>query len=840
MAYGGKESERLAAESLKTIEALARALRPLGPPVIVFNKSHSGSSVLTRALAACGVFMGSRLSDSEDALDILPLVEHLIEFHYPDYQRLFGEGDPQLFESIVPAIEAHLRDRPPGMRWGWKLSETGYALPLFARLFPEAWFIHLIRDGRDVAFSHFRAPSDTILRKAHFGSAKTTSHHGVPASEIGYHVAPHVFNARLWVEAVTAGRAYGAMLGPRYLETRYETLTEDFTSEIGRIARWAELTPDAEALGAVAASIQTDKVGKHVGAAPAALVEALSVLEPALSAFGYGQGMTGAAAPAPQLSLLLTPAPTGQPAPDRDAYVRGVKPFPAGMVEVVAMDGEPGETRQSAVQRALAAARGRYVLFIRPGQRLRVQPIRQLLATLEREGALAAFARVVDGAGRFLTFPTQAEDLRWADAVPVGGAVFERAAALAAITAGLNSSDWHWALTRHAALSLPTVLSTLSIVEDDDLPLTAITDTPLSGPLAVLRADEPRIVVCGAPEASLSLLFDGLPDTLKRHVRLVPQFALADHALQLMSASAVIFLREFELPVKTGVAAALSTLGIPYWYMTDDHFPTLAAEEPNLAFHTEAACRAFLAGAAGVIATTRPLADTMAAHARQTLLWPHVFDPSLLPDAETVGPRPPFRRIGMMGGFFRGEALMRDVMPAVAALASDRPVALAVRQGGLWRTDPHMALIETPFEASFRQFVFRWRALGLDTVIHPRAATRNAVYKSPSALLTSLYLGAVPIVADDPAHAGLTAGDGVLVAAGGPAGWRAALDETGDPARHAALYAALRAYCERTFSPAPAIAAFGEIVRRAPIPDAREIARRVTWLQSRSNLPGVS
>ena len=98
-----------------------------------------------------------------------PWVEHLIEFHYPDYQRLFGEGDPQLFASLIPAIEAHLKDCPPGMRWGWKLSETGYALPLFARLFPEAWFIHLVRDGRDLAFSHFRAPDDAILRKAHFG-----------------------------------------------------------------------------------------------------------------------------------------------------------------------------------------------------------------------------------------------------------------------------------------------------------------------------------------------------------------------------------------------------------------------------------------------------------------------------------------------------------------------------------------------------------------------------------------------------------------------------------------------------------------------------------------------
>lgn len=828
-------------ESVETIEAIARALRPLGPPVIVFNKSHSGSRVLTRALAACGVFMGSRLNDSEDALDILPLVEHLLEFHYPDYQRLFSEGDPQLFDALAPAFQAHLKDRPPGMRWGWKLSETGYALPLFARLFPEAWFIHLVRDGRDVAFSHFRAPADPVLRKAHFGSATLASYRGVPSSEIGYEAAPHVFNARLWVEAVTTGRAYGAMLGPRYLETRYETLTGDFTREIGRIARWADLNPVTKALAGVAETIQTDKVGKHMSAPPAVLVETLSVLEPTLSAFGYGREMAAATAPTPRLSVLLTPAPAGRPTLGHDAYVQTAKPFPPGMVEVLATDAEPGEAERAVIQRALSKARGRYVLFIRPGQRLRVQAIRQLLDAVERDGAQAAFARTIDREGRSSDLPTQVEDLRWADATPLGTAIFDRAAALAAMAQTPTPEDWHWGLARHAALSLPTLLSPLAIVaEEEDLPPTILTRAPLSGPLATLRTDEPRIIVCGAPEASLSLLFDGLPDSLKRHIRLLPPLVLPAHMRELVSASAVIFLREFEHPVKSGAVAALRTLGVPYWYMTDDHFPTLATEEPNLAFHTEEACHAFLDGAAGAIATTRALAEALAAHSDDTLLWPHVFDPSLPPAPETLGPRPPFRRIGMMGGLFRSEALVRDVMPAVSALAAERPLTLAVRQRGLWRTAPHMRLIEIPFERGFRQFVFRWRGLGLDTVIHPRAATRNGAFKSPSALLTGLYLGAVPVVADDGPYAGITADDGVLVASGGPKDWRGALDEAGDPERHAALHAALRTYCERAFSPAPAVAALGEILRRAPVPDAGEIARRISWLQSKSAPAGVS
>ena len=50
----------------------------LPPPIVVFNKSHSGSRLLARVLAAGGVFMGAHLNASHDSLDLLPLVEYLV------------------------------------------------------------------------------------------------------------------------------------------------------------------------------------------------------------------------------------------------------------------------------------------------------------------------------------------------------------------------------------------------------------------------------------------------------------------------------------------------------------------------------------------------------------------------------------------------------------------------------------------------------------------------------------------------------------------------------------------------------------------------------------------
>jgi hypothetical protein len=82
-------------------------------------------------------------------------------------------------------------------RWADKTPMHVQYLRRLARLFPEARFVHLIRDGRDVACSYLDAP---------FG----------PRS-----VEEAAFE---WRRRVLRGRSQGAPLGQRYREVRYETL----------------------------------------------------------------------------------------------------------------------------------------------------------------------------------------------------------------------------------------------------------------------------------------------------------------------------------------------------------------------------------------------------------------------------------------------------------------------------------------------------------------------------------------------------------------------------------------------------------------------------------------
>ncbi len=286
-----------AAELARLAERWAGA----GPPIIVFNKSHSGSRVLARLLREAGVFMGADLNESEDAHDMLRLVEPLVENHYPDYPGLFRDGDPALAPLTNSVLTHHLQGRPAGARWGWKLCETGYILPVLHRIFPTAWYVHLLRDGRDVAFSDHVAPELPFWRKVYFDTARLNAWQGRGLLHPDYRKAPHVFNARHWVNSVTVARHYGAMIGERYIELRYEELVTQPAATAAWLLPLLGLPVQPEVVGRFAATVTAGVVGKHRSQPSRKQAEAMAVLSPTLEAFGYG---TPAPAPTRQRSLL--------------------------------------------------------------------------------------------------------------------------------------------------------------------------------------------------------------------------------------------------------------------------------------------------------------------------------------------------------------------------------------------------------------------------------------------------------------------------------------------------------------------------------------------------------
>lgn len=285
------DSSRHGVQRDPTWDAVAAAYSSLGGPVVVYNKSHSGSRLVARLLAEAGIFMGAHRNESDDSLDVLTLVEHLVRHHYPDYTTLWSSGvaTRDALQLARECFDAHLAglDRTPNAPWGWKLCESAYALPVFARLFPRMRVVHLVRDGRDVAFCDHRAPDDAFWRKIYFDTDRIATWRGMRLTGPSYRRRSHLYNAVHWSNAVRVGRAYGEMLGERYMEIRYEDLCADFGTSAARLLRFVAAPDPAGAIARVAPLVRLASVGKHRRAPAQALQEVIEIAKQELLGFGY-------------------------------------------------------------------------------------------------------------------------------------------------------------------------------------------------------------------------------------------------------------------------------------------------------------------------------------------------------------------------------------------------------------------------------------------------------------------------------------------------------------------------------------------------------------------------
>jgi hypothetical protein len=131
--------------------------------------------------------------------------------------------------AIAAVYETYAADRGKG-RWGDKTPMYMQYLPLLERLFPDALFVHLVRDGRDAALSFLAMKPGIVTR--------TWAH---PRSVADF--------ACQWRSEVEAASLLGVRVGPaRYREIRYEALVSDPERELRGVCTFARLTYEPDML----------------------------------------------------------------------------------------------------------------------------------------------------------------------------------------------------------------------------------------------------------------------------------------------------------------------------------------------------------------------------------------------------------------------------------------------------------------------------------------------------------------------------------------------------------------------------------------------------------------
>jgi Sulfotransferase family len=209
---------------------LSPALLAAGPSVVGAT-GGSGTRVVARILRRAGLFVGRELNESEDAWRLGDYSDRWVN----TYLRHRDKGLPPTVEGrMLDDLSVVLADHCGPIRgdvvaWGWKEPRSIYLLPFLHRHLPELRFLHVVRDGRDMALSE----NQNQLRK-HGGVAP------IPAD-----LPPPARSIALWSWVNSEARRYGEeRLGSRYLRVRFEELCEKPLEVTARLLEFFDLDGD--------------------------------------------------------------------------------------------------------------------------------------------------------------------------------------------------------------------------------------------------------------------------------------------------------------------------------------------------------------------------------------------------------------------------------------------------------------------------------------------------------------------------------------------------------------------------------------------------------------------
>lgn len=144
-----------------------------GRPLIIIGMHRSGTSLLAGILERCGIFMGARKDENNEAIFFQKINEWIfrqanaswdnprnfkfIDSHFRDYcKRVIAShlGGFQRIKYLGLKRALRYRDiREIDFPWGWKDPRNTYTVELWKEIFPGARVLHIFRNPVDVAAS---------------------------------------------------------------------------------------------------------------------------------------------------------------------------------------------------------------------------------------------------------------------------------------------------------------------------------------------------------------------------------------------------------------------------------------------------------------------------------------------------------------------------------------------------------------------------------------------------------------------------------------------------------------------------------------------------------------
>ena len=258
------------------------------PPVVIFGTGGSGTRALQRLLDTAGYFMGTNVNRAGDALDIAWFIRRWHDRYLARsgwIEKMWHEDEARRFghpRAMAADFRATIKDHRETIgrrkaRWGWKVPRSILVFPFVHDFLPGLSAIHLVRDGRDMAYS---GNQNQARRYAEQLLDATAQELPAPMQSISF-----------WARVNLAAARYGeSALGDRYLRLRYEDICADPGAMATRLVDFLDTPKPVEAMQRVAvAEIRpSSSIGRWRQRDESEIAELERAGGEALRAFGYG------------------------------------------------------------------------------------------------------------------------------------------------------------------------------------------------------------------------------------------------------------------------------------------------------------------------------------------------------------------------------------------------------------------------------------------------------------------------------------------------------------------------------------------------------------------------
>ena len=243
-------------------------------PNMIGATGGSGTRALALVMLEAGMFIGVQRNRADDALAFVPFLDRWIN-PFLAYRKtpLWPAIQLGMRWDLRHALDRHLAPLGPQPRpWGSKNPRAMYVLPFLDSQWPNLRFLHLVRDGRDMAFSKNQ---NQLQKHGRTLLGPLPEAWSTPARSIA-----------LWSRINTQVADYGeARMPGRYLWLRFEDLCAEPARTVRRALEFFGLQGDAGRLAGLVAPPAS--LGRWRQKDPQIVAELHRVGRAALQRFGY-------------------------------------------------------------------------------------------------------------------------------------------------------------------------------------------------------------------------------------------------------------------------------------------------------------------------------------------------------------------------------------------------------------------------------------------------------------------------------------------------------------------------------------------------------------------------